>query len=144
MSTARIRRARRLLAFETTRVAERERELAIARRALVEVEGLLAAAVTEADTAGTRWQEDETSSEQLAWASARRISLDIRVGRARKAVSEALAEVARRAQAAVAARMAERRFEILIEGFEATDDAKARKVERKAADEHASRKGGAP
>jgi hypothetical protein len=144
VSTARIRRARRLLAFETTRVAERERELATARRALAEVEGVLAAAVTEAEAAGARWQEDETSSEQLAWASARRVCLDIRVARARTSVSEALAEVTRRGQAAVLARMAERRFEILIEGFEATDDAKARKAERKAADEHASRKGGVP
>lgn len=128
--------------METTRVSERERELALARRALAEVEGQLAAAAAEAVAADARWLDDETSSELLAQASARRCSLEVRVKRAQRAVTEALAEVARREQAAIAARMAERRFEILIEGFVATDDARVRKAERKAADEHASRKAG--
>jgi len=142
VSSVRTARARKLLAFETTRVATKERELAAARRALAEVEAVLVRAVAEAREAESRWLDDETSTELLEQASEHRCSLETRVSSARQRVAKAAAEVKAREAAAIVARMAERRFEILIDGFAAADDARARKAERKSGDEHAARKAG--
>jgi len=144
VSAARTTRARRLLAVETSRVAVKERELAAARRAVTELEAVAARAVADARVADSRWLDDDTSSELLAEASAHRHNLEKRVVIARGSVVRAGAEVKAREEAAIAARMAERRFEILIEGFEEADAARARKAERRSGDEHAARKGGAP
>jgi hypothetical protein len=144
VSSARTKRARRLLAVETSRVAARERELAEARRVLVEREGSVVEAMALARAADARWLEVETSTELLAQASAHRWALEGSINRERQAVAVAAAEVKVREAAAIAARMSERRFEILIEGFDAADDARERKAERRTGDEHASRKTGTP
>jgi len=139
VSIARTARARKLLAVETSRVAARERELAEARRALEEHQAAEARAEAAARAADTRWLEVE-SAEELAQASAHRRSLETRVARAAQATARAAADVCAKELAAIAARIAERRFEILIEGFVRADTAREQKVERRAADEHAARR----
>ena len=123
-------------------MATKERELAVARRGLADVEAVVVRAVAESREAESRWLDEETSTELLEQASEHRSTLETRVSAARQMVASALAEVKAREGAAIAARMAERRFEILIEGFTAADDARARKTERKSGDEHAARKTG--
>lgn len=139
MSIARTARARKLLAVETSRVAARERELAEARRALEEHQAAEARAEAEARAADTRWLDVE-SADELAQASAHRRSLEARVVRAAEATARVADDVRAKELAAISARIAERRFEILIEGFVRTDRAREQKVERRAADEHAARR----
>ena len=55
MTVARTARARKLLAVETSRVAARERDLALARQALEEREAEAARAEAEARAADSRW-----------------------------------------------------------------------------------------
>lgn len=139
MTVARTARARKLLAVETSRVAARERDLALARRALEELERASARAEADARAGDTRWLE-AASAADLQQASAHRRVLEARLGRAAQAVARAAAEVRAREAEAIAARIAERRFEILIEGFVRADAAREQKVERRAADEHAARR----
>lgn len=139
MSAARIARARRLLAVETSRVAARERDLAEARRALEAREAIVAAAESEARAADGRWL-DLDAADDLGQASAHRHALATKVLRAKSAVAEAAAEMRIKQLAAVDARIAERRFEILIEGFLRVDAAREQKVERRISDEHAARR----
>jgi hypothetical protein len=139
VTVARTTRARKLLAVESSRVAARERDQAVARAVLEEQGAAEAAAEAEARAADTRWLDDESVVE-LALASAHRRALEGRVLRAAAATARALAEVNAREAAAVAARIAERRFEILIEGFLRADALREQKVERRIADEHAARK----
>jgi flagellar biosynthesis chaperone FliJ len=141
MTQARTRRARKLLAVEASRVAERERELAMARRELEACEVASRSAADEARAADDAWLE-VSSAEDLARASARRRTLETRLVQRGLEVSRAAAAVRACEERLVAARIAERRFEILIEGFERVELARERKVERKAADEHAARKSG--
>lgn len=142
MSRARTLRAERLLAAERRRLAERERELADARRELEAREGALAFAASEERAAETRWLE-VSSVEELEQASSFRCALAARVVQAREGVARAASVVREKEAAAIAVRVAERRFEVLIEGFTAVAAAHARKLERKAADEHAARRAGA-
>jgi flagellar biosynthesis chaperone FliJ len=142
VTEARTRRARKLLAVETSRVAKREGELAAARRALEEREQAATEAEAAARAADTAWL-DVSSTEELAQASARRRSLEARLVQRSHDVALAKVEVMRREEALVAARISERRFEILIEGFEQAAATRERKVERKDADEHAARRTGA-
>jgi hypothetical protein len=142
VSAARTARARKLLSIEVQRVAVKERELAEARRAMSEAEQRVTEAEVEARAADQRWL-DETSTELLAQASEHRRGLELRVELARRRVLTAAAEVKTREAAAIAARMAERRFEILIEGFERTEETRVRKAERRLGDEHAARRTGA-
>lgn len=123
-------------------MAVKERELAEARRALLEAEQRVTDAEAYARSVDERWL-DATSTELLAQASEHRRALELRVTRARRRVVAAADEVKTREAAAVAARMAERRFEILIEGFDRTEEARVRKAERRSGDEHAARKTGA-
>ena len=139
MSAARTARARRLLAVETSRVAARERSLADARRALDAREAMVAAAESEARAADGRWL-DLDAADDLGQASAHRHALATKVLRAKLAVAEAAAELRIKELAAVDARIAERRFEILIEGFLRVDAAREQKVERRISDEHAARR----
>lgn len=139
MSAARIARARKLLAVETSRVAAREAELAAARRVLEDLQASVVRAEAEARAGDTRWLEAD-SADDLARASAHRRSLEARVVRATIAVTHAVADVKTKEAAAIAARIAERRFEILIEGFVRADSAREQKIERRAADEHAARR----
>jgi hypothetical protein len=139
VTVARTTRARKLLAVETSRVAVRERDLAVARAVLEEHRAAEAAAEAGARAAHPRWLDVE-SADELAQASAHRRALAGRVLRAAAATARALAEVNAREAAAVAARIAERRFEILIEGFLRADALREQKVERRIADEHAARK----
>jgi hypothetical protein len=129
------------MAVETARVAVKERELAAARAALASAESAHERALSRANQAQSRWIDVETSSETLARASEHRRSLDAEVQVAAMGVARAAALVKSREEAAIAARMAERRFELLIEGIDAAEDVRARKAERKAGDEHAARKG---
>jgi flagellar biosynthesis chaperone FliJ len=142
VTEARTKRARKLLAVETSRVVKREGELAAARRALEEREQAATEAEAAARTADTAWLE-VSSTEELAQASARRRSLEARLVQRTHDVALAKVEVLRREEALVAARISERRFEILIEGFEQAAATRERKIERKAADEHAARRTGA-
>jgi flagellar biosynthesis chaperone FliJ len=142
VSEARTKRARKLLAVETSRVVKREGELAAARRALEEREHAAAEAEAAARAADTAWLE-VSSTEELAQASARRRSLEARLVQRTHDVSLAKVEVMRREEVLVAARISERRFEILIEGFEQAAATRERKIERKEADEHAARRTGA-
>lgn len=141
--SARATRTARLLAFEATRVTARERDLVAARRCLDEREAIVARAIAASATACGLWLDDATSTELLARASAHRCTLEDRVTAARRAATVAKDEVSRAEAALVMARMAHRRIEILIEGFEQADALRARKAERRAADEHAGRKTGA-
>jgi flagellar biosynthesis chaperone FliJ len=142
VTEARTKRARKLLAVETSRVAKREGELAAARRALEEREQAATEAEAAARAADTAWLE-VSSTEELAQASARRRHLEARLVQRSHDVALAKVEVLRREEALVAARISERRFEILIEGFEQAATTRERKIERKAADEHAARRTGA-
>jgi hypothetical protein len=139
VSTARTARARKLLAVETSRVAARERDLADARLALEAREAAAAAAEAEARAADGRWL-DLDAADDLGQASAHRHALATRVLHAKRAVTEAVAEVRAKELAAIDARIAERRFEILIEGFLRADAAREQKVERRVSDEHAARR----
>lgn len=139
MSAARIARARKLLAVETSRVAARERELADARRALEAREMAVTAFESEARAADGRWL-DLDAADDLGQASAHRHGLATKLVHAKAAVVLAVAEVRAREGAAVDARIAERRFEILIEGFLRAEAAREQKVERRIADEHAARR----
>lgn len=139
MSAARTARARKLLAVETSRVAARERDLALARQALEAQEAAVTRATADARAAEERWLEVSTVDD-LAQASAHRHTLELRVVRAAQGVTRAAAEVRAREADAIAARIAERRFEILIEGFLRADAARAQKAERRSADEHAARR----
>ncbi len=143
MTVARTARARKLLAVETSRVAARERDLALARQALEEREAEAARAEAEARAADSRWL-DAASVDDLAQASAHRRALELRRLRAVRAVAEAAAVVRACEAAAVTARVAERKFEIMIEGFLRADAAREQKAERRSADEHAARKREAP
>jgi flagellar export protein FliJ len=140
--SARARRTARLLAFEETRVTARERELGAARRVLEHREAAVAQAIAASVLACGQWLDDATSTELLAQASAHRRTLEDRVVAARRAVTVAKEDVTRSEAALVVARMAHRRIEILIEGFEQADAQRARKADRRAADEHAARRTG--
>lgn len=139
MSAARTARARKLLAFEATRVAARERELADARRALEAREASVATAEAEALAADGRWL-DLDAADDLGQASAHRHALATKVSHAKVARARAVADVNAKEAAAVEARIAERRFEILIEGFVRAEQAREQKIERRASDEHAARR----
>lgn len=139
MSAARTARARRLLAVETSRVAARERDLADARRALEARRAIVTAAESEARAADGRWL-DLDAADDLGQASAHRHALGTKVLRATAALAESAAEVRIKELAAVDARMAERRFEILIEGFLRADGAHEQRLERRISDEHAARR----
>lgn len=141
--SARAKRTARLLAFEATRVTARERDLAVARRALEEREAAEAYARSASATACNQWLDELTSAELLAQASAHRRTLEDRVAIAARAVQAARADLGRADAALVMARMAHRRIEILIEGFAKADALRERKAERRAADEHAGRTTGA-
>lgn len=141
--SARTARARKLLAVESSRVAAREHDLALARRALEEKEAAAHQAASAALDAHSRWL-DVCSTSDLQEASARRQALEAQSARAADAVQQAAAVVRAREADAVAARIAERRFEILIEGFLRADAAREQKIERRNADEHAARKREAP
>jgi colicin import membrane protein len=139
VTIARTARARKLLAVETARVAACERDLAVARRALEEREAAAARAEADARAADSRWL-DAVSVDDLAQASAHRRALEARLVQAKQAMARAATEVRARELEAIAARIAERRFEILIEGFVRADEAREDKVERRTADEHAARR----
>ena len=134
----RIVRIQRLVAVEAKRVAKAEQDLGGARQKL----SLCQAALTSSEVALTdayaRWL-DVVSVDELAQASAHRSALQARVAAQSVAMANADAEVRVLERAVVAARTAERRLEILIEGFEAADATRASKAERRLADEHASR-----
>lgn len=83
-----------------------------------------------------------TSVEDLELASLHRLTLRQRLVHAKSAEDAARIELRARERALVDARMAERRMEILLEGFERAGQARERKEERRATDEHASRKTG--
>ncbi len=136
--SVRITRVKRLLAVESSRVATRELELVEARRELE----LREAAVTrlEAEHAEACDRSLEVASvEDLERASDHRAAIHEHIVRARAAVDVAQAEVHTREAAAIRARTAERRMEILLEGFVEVDALRATKAERKSADEHAAR-----
>lgn len=137
----RLLRVQRLLAVEVKRVATAEQELAASRRRAVRSQSALQGAEESLAIAYTRWL-DVASVDELAQASAHRCALEARVAAARVVVAEAEAEVAARQAAVVVARTAERRMEILIEGLERAQAARAGKAERRLADEHASRMSG--
>lgn len=143
MTVARTARARKLLAVETSRVAARERDVIAARALLAEREAAAARATAEASAADSRWL-DVDSTDDLARASAHRRALEARAARAALEVARAAEELRVREAAAVVARSAERRFEILIEGFLRADAAGERKAERRIADEHAARRRATP
>ncbi len=136
--SARTNRVKKLLAVEASRAETKERELADARRLLDQREAERAAREAAFADACERWL-DVVSVEELEQASARRTTLNAHLERARFAVASAKSELAKREAAAIAARTAERRMEILLEGFAAADAQKAVKAERKSADEHAAR-----
>ena len=125
--------------METSRVAARERDLADARRALEAREAVASAAESEARAADGRWL-DLVAADDLGQASAHRHALATKVLRATASVATAAGEVRTKELAAVDARMAERRFEILIEGFVRADVAHEQKLERRTSDEHAARR----
>jgi len=137
----RLLRVQRLLAVEVKRVATAEQELAAARRQASLRQAALQSAEDALTTAYTRWL-DVVSADELAQASAHRCALQARITTARVAMAEADAEVGARQVAVVVARTAERRMEILIEGLERAQAARAGKAERRLADEHASRMSG--
>jgi len=137
--SARLTRARRLLAVEATRVKLREREVVAARRELEERERAAATLASEAAAAAERMMAAANTGE-MSDAHAHARTLERRAQRASLAVSDARHEVAARESAAVDARTDERKMEVLAEGFEAADAARARRAERKISDEHASRK----
>lgn len=99
----------------------------------------MAAAESEARAADGRWLELD-AADDLGQASAHRHALATKVLRAKASVASAAAEVRVKEVAAVDARMAERRFEILIEGFVRADGAREQKLERRISDEHAARR----
>jgi len=143
VSASRLARVKRLLEIETQRVAVKERELAEAQQALQQAERRAQDAERDVRQADAKWLEAMTSADDLERASAHRRELVARVARANKEVESAATHVRVRQQAVVAARMGERRFEILIEGLQATETVRVNKAERKAADEHAARRAGA-
>ena len=106
---------------------------------LEEQEAASVRAQAESYAADGRWLECE-SADDLAQASAHRRALEARAVRAKAAASLAAALVSSKQVAAVEARIAERRFEILIEGFLRADAACEQKVERRSSDEHAARR----
>ena len=136
--SVRLLRVQRLLAVEVKRVATAEQELAAARRQASMRQDALRNAERARSAAYTRWL-DVVSVDELAQASAHRSVLEARVAAAVAAAAEGDAEVRVRHVAVVAARTAERRMEILIEGIERAQTALAGKAERRLADEHASR-----
>jgi flagellar export protein FliJ len=137
----RLLRAQRLLGVEVKRVAAAEVELAASRGRREQVAAVLRAIEEALTGAYTRWL-DVVSVDELAQASAHRCALEARVAVARTALAKADAELREREAGLVAARTAERRMEILIEGFERAVAAREGKAERRLADEHASRMSG--
>ncbi len=137
----RLERARRLLAVEVKRVAAAERALAMSRQRHAERRAAAVRAEEVVTAAYDQWL-DVVSAEELAQASAHRSVLHARVAAARAALAHAEDDVRAHEVALVAARTAERRMEILIEGFERALAARESKTERRLADEHGSRMSG--
>ncbi|MBS2012295.1 MAG: flagellar FliJ family protein [Deltaproteobacteria bacterium] len=138
--SARIVRVKRLISAASSTVTARERELAEAHRALEAREEVLASAEADLESSSARWL-DAASSDDLAQASARRRTLARRIELERRAVEAARSKVRVCEDAALEARRDERRLELLVEGLEAGEATRRKKVEQKVGDEHAARMG---
>lgn len=138
---ARERRVERLRSIEETRALVKERATTEARQALeTRIEAVQRA--HEALETSCQPTPEITSVEELELASLHRLTLRKRLVHAKAAEDAARNELHARERALVEARMAERRMEILLEGFERAGQQRERKEERRATDEHASRKTG--
>lgn len=131
-------RARRLLALEQRRARALEVALAEVRRAEEAARVGLTRAL-EAEAAALACAGEVTSSADLEDASSRQRSLSQRVRRAREVLAARREEVVAAERALLQQRVAERRMEKLIERIVAAELARTRRVELRAADEHAAR-----
>jgi len=136
--SARTKRLERLVRVEHDRVAAKERELGEARSALAAADAATARAAGALEMGLARWADAETAAD-LADVSAHRESLRLRLAAARADAEAARREVASREKALVAARVSERRIEVLIETAQRNEAAREARLERRAADERAAR-----